>query len=207
MLGEFFHNGKRYIIKMPHEPMAEDEAGIEFKTMADAELFFSYAMRDPSTREDLKEITKFFLPYVKAADIEGKRLDMLYRELVEGRLILVHVFIVSITPAQKEQCAKLFKLYTGIETEAFRWNEEAADLLADMVWYIDRCSRETGVVNAVIPKKPPLKLIPSWRWWLKNFISNLIREEDLLGKGYVNVQCLKEAVRKYKNPIRSKFLN
>lgn len=207
MLGEFFHNGKRYIVKMPHEPMAEDEARIEFKTVADAESFFSYAMRDPLTSEDLKEITKFYLPYVKAADIEGKRLDMLYRELVQGRLILVHVFIVTITPAQKEQCARLFRLYTGIETEAFRWNEEAADELAKMIWEVDRCSREMGAVNAVIPKKPPLKLKPSWRWWLKNFISNLIREEDLLCKGYVNAQCLKEAVRKYKNHIRSKFLN
>jgi hypothetical protein len=191
---------------MPHEPIAEDEAGIEFKTVADAVSFFSYAMRDPFTREDLKEITKFYLPYVKAADIEEKRLDMLYRELVRGRLILVQVVIVTITRVQKEQCAKLFKLYTGIHTKAFRWNEEAADMLAGMVFQVDECSRRMGVVNAAIPKKPPVKLVPSWRWWLKNFINSLIKEDDLLGKGYVNKKCLEETSNKFTTRIQYELM-
>jgi hypothetical protein len=214
MIGEFCHGGKLYEIKTCLTPLASNDRPFSFASLKDVQAFFAFVMADPFTRREILGIVQSFTAikadkrtkkYLPPEDEE--KLNQLCRELFLGSLVLVRKIIVTMTDEQKEQCAKLFKQYTGYHVEPFRWNEKAADMLADMVWKVEECSRAMGVVSAVIPKKPPPNLKPSWRWWLTNFILDLVKNEDMIERGYVNAECLKQVVGKYKNEIRAELIN
>ena len=152
MHGEIIHGGKLYMVKSRSEPLAPDEVPCDFKTLTDAQLFFRYVMADPFARDDIIEITKYFLPmrcgpYPNCPQpIQDEKLNTLCMEILQGGLILVRKRPGELTAAEKEQCAKVYKIYTGEEIEAFRWNRKAADLLAEMVKEIEVCSRKLGTV-------------------------------------------------------------
>lgn len=59
------------------------------------------------------------------------------------------------TMEDKKKCAELF---TGVDTEPFRWNEEAGDLLAKMIFKIKDCSHGMGLARAVWPSTSKVSL-------------------------------------------------
>jgi hypothetical protein len=90
---------------------------------------------------------------------------------------------------EKEQCAKVYKIYTGEEIEAFRWNRKAADLLAEMVKEIEVCSRKLGTVLACFPKSLP----GNGEWlWLAEIVLDIIKNEALIHKGYLHTTCIQQ---------------
>lgn len=69
------------------------------------------------------------------------------------------------------KCADIYYNYTGIETEPSWWNEEAGDLLAEMVDKIEKCTSGMDDANcflSVISKGLRTILTPAnpitWRW-------------------------------------------
>jgi hypothetical protein len=214
MLGEFSYAGKLYEIKLSIAKRDDNDLLFEFKTIQDVRTFFVVAMAaDTLTRNEILEILPFFLPGAAHSSsnnkkhLEQKRLDLLYEEIASGSLIVVQKRILTMTKTQKEQCARLFKIYTEIETEPHHWNEKAADLLAEMVWQVEDCSRGMGMLSAFFPKKLPLNLKPSWRWWLTNVILDLLMNEAKIRKGYVNTICLNEAIAAYRTVVQDRLIN
>jgi hypothetical protein len=95
MLGEFIHAGNWYIIKNRAEPVDEDEWPFEFKTRKEARLFFEGAVGNELSRNEMLEITTFFLPFAcrqnngGSSKIQEHRLRLLVQELLEGNLVLL----------------------------------------------------------------------------------------------------------------------
>ncbi len=213
MLGEFSHGGKLYEIKSILDPIAPNECPFDFKLKEDVQAFFMYVMADAFTRKEVIEITRWFVsgfygPKGKTSmHTDEKRLNQLYHELLTGDLILVQKRVVSLSKEQKKQCAKLLQIYTEIETSPQRWNEKSADLLAEMVWSVEECSRAMGALSAFFPKNMPPNLKPSWRWWLTNVIFDLLKNENKIRKGYVNTLCLNQAIANYKSVILDELIH
>jgi hypothetical protein len=209
MHGEIIHGGKLYKVKPRYEPLAPDEMPCDFKSLKDVQLFFRYIMVDPFARDDVIEITKYFLPmrcgpYTNCPQpIQDEKLNALCMEILQGGLILVRKRCGELTAAEKEQCAKVYKIYTGEEIEASRWNRNTADILAEMVRDIEECSRDFGTVLACFPKSLPSK--GEWLW-LAEIVVDIIKNEALIRKGYVNTICLKTGVKKYEIKLKKKLL-
>jgi hypothetical protein len=214
MFGEFDHEGKLYEIKRSFDPPESNDYPCKFNTFADVKGFFTFVMADPLSRKEILQITKFFLPYADRAGksrqlIEEERLNQLCKEILDGDLRVVQKRIVTMTQEQKKQCARLFKIFTEIDTEPERWNEKAADILADMINEIKRCSEGMAFLDAMIPKRPPVGPTPwkpTWRWWLCNFILNFLKNEDKIRRGFVYVPCHDALVLQYRKLIIEKLM-
>jgi hypothetical protein len=209
MLGEFIHNGKLFSIKRPHEKIAEDEVRWTFNTLKDAEFFFRYAFADPFTRKEITDITKYYLPFAcqqinKCPEhVEEQRLVLLMNELVKGEVILIQKKIITMTNKEKEDCSKIYKIYTDIEIEPFRWNKGAADLLGEMVRIIEDCTRVLSTLKALVPKDLPSK--GSWIW-LAEIVLEIIENEVKIRRGYVNNVCFQNAVESYRGLIEAEMI-
>lgn len=197
MHGEIIHGGKLYKVKPRIEPLAPNEVPCDFKSLKDVQLFFRYVMADPFARDDVIEITKYFLParcgpYKNCPQpIQDEKLNALCMEIFQGGFILVQKRCGELTAAEKEQCAKVYKIYTREEIEAFRWNRKAADLLAEMVRLVESCSRDLGTVLACIPRQLPEK--GEWLW-LAEIVVGIIKNEVLIRKGYVLTTCIQRVL-------------
>ena len=209
MLGEFIHAGKLFIVKHPHDPLSEDEMPCRFGTIKDAELFFKYAIANRFTCQEIIEITKWYLPFSSpstdgcSSEIQEKRLNLLLQELVRGNLILVQKTVLTMTRAEREQCAKVYEIYTGIEMTPSRWNREAADLLGEMVRQVEQCSRALGTFMAFFPRELPEK--GAWQW-LAGIMLRIIENEAMIKKGYARTICLKTVTKKFEISIAETIL-
>lgn len=104
---------------------------------------------------------------------------------------------MSMTMADKEKCAEIYEIYTGgIHTEPAKWNERAADLLAKMVFDIERCTRGLAAARAVWP----INIKVGWGYLVK-VVYHIIKGEAKLRQGYVHTACLDISIGVYKSSI------
>ena len=105
------------------------------------------------------------------------------------------------------KCADIYYNYTGIETEPSWWNEEAGDLLAEMVYKIEECTNGMDDANcflSVISKGLRSILNPSsptsWQW-VVSVPAHRLKKGYMLKQGFVNTACLNEGLRNWKDQI------
>lgn len=103
---------------------------------------------------------------------------------------------MTMTMEDKEKCAALFEAFTGIETEPYRWNERAGDLLAEMISEIKRCTSGMGLARSMWPSTSKI----TWLWVVK-IPYHIIRNQIKMKAGYVNTACYQKFVDDYDDLI------
>lgn len=109
---------------------------------------------------------------------------------------------MSMTMAEKEKCAEIYEIYTGgIHTEPSKWNERAGDLLAKMVYEIEKCTRGMAAARAVWPNN--IKV--GWGYLVK-VVYHIIKGEAKLRQGYVNTACLGQGIAVFNTSIQNELI-
>lgn len=104
--------------------------------------------------------------------------------------------------ADKEKCAEIYEIYTGgIHTEPSKWNERAGDLLAQMVFQIEKCTRGMAAARAVWPTN--IKV--GWDYLVK-VVYHIIKGEVKLRKGYVHTACLDRGIATFNTSIQYELI-
>ena len=134
MFGEFIFQGNVYEIKTTLDPIKPQDHQIKFQSLKEAQFFFSRAVNDPSTHEELLEVAQWLRPTICRPPANCPRptaealLDELCRQVFKGDLILVQI--------------------------------KAADLLAEMAGKIKKCTQGMGWARAVWPSTSKI----TWTW-------------------------------------------
>ncbi len=108
---------------------------------------------------------------------------------------------MAMTIDDKQRCSDVYEAYTGISIPANKWNEVAAEYLAEMVTEIVTCSRGMGATRSILPKT----VKPTWSW-LVGIPYHIIMNEIRLKKGYVNVACLNSKTGQYRALIEGAII-
>jgi hypothetical protein len=101
MLGEFIFQGDVYEIKTTLDTTTPQDHLIKFKSLKEAQFFFSRAASDPFTREELLEVAQWLRPTICRAPANCPRpteealLDELCLQVFKGDLILVIIKLVA----------------------------------------------------------------------------------------------------------------
>jgi hypothetical protein len=101
------------------------------------------------------------------------------------------------TMKDKIKCAALYETFTGERTEPIRWNEDAGNLLAEMIHKIKKCSHGMGMARAVWPSAHKI----TWLWAVKIPL-HILKNEIKLRSGQVNLACLNAGVDAYATSIK-----
>ncbi|MCP4746120.1 MAG: hypothetical protein GY874_08255 [Desulfobacteraceae bacterium] len=104
---------------------------------------------------------------------------------------------MSLTLEEKEKCAAIFEAVTDIHTEPHRWNEKAADYLAEMMDKLTECSRGMGIARSFL--YPGVKV--SWTMLVK-IPYHIIKSEIKMRYGKRNVMCITIGVSAYDELIQ-----
>jgi hypothetical protein len=123
---------------------------------------------------------------------------MVYEDGLRGdyRLVELKAPAVGMTTDDKKKCAALYEAFTGEHSEASRWNEKAADLLAKMAEEIKKCTQGMGWARAVWPSTTKI----TWMWVVK-IPYHALKNEMKVRKGWRNNSCINAGVNAYKSSI------
>jgi hypothetical protein len=123
---------------------------------------------------------------------------MVYEDGLRGdfRLVKLKAPAVGMTMDDKEKCAALYEAFTGEHTEASRWNEKAADLLAEMANKIRECSQGMGWARAIWPSTSKI----TWLWVVK-IPYHALKNEMKMRKGWQNNACIRAGINAYRFSI------
>lgn len=112
------------------------------------------------------------------------------------------------TQEQKEKCSMIWEGYTGYIIEPHHWNEEAADILAEYVGEVIKCTHGMAMFKAVFTSFPKRL---SWRDLARipaKLIKAHIEIKIKMGDGFMNRACkVGKSVDGYKTAIEVAIMN
>ena len=110
---------------------------------------------------------------------------------------------MPLTTEEKKKCAALFEIYSGIQTEPYRWNDHAAETLSEMIDRLKNCSDGIASLYAVIPRPYELRSLEGLKEWLMRIPVDIIEAQAKIRKGeVVSKICSDAGLRMYTQIIQ-----